>query len=155
DAASAKADGGPDSAKAVADAIENAIDSFFRGTDQYKNVTLADVIAVDNYYNNFPCVWAQYQDSMTYYLYGADDVKAVFAGTLALNKSGAVDITKPNSGYTCSFVPAVNPSDTTKTDVDTIKTVTLTYSDGVFLDDVNVSSPAIGLKGNFLLKRLF
>src|SRR4051812_45102227 len=56
DAALAQADATADSAKAVEDAIENTMDSFFKGTDQYKDVTLADIVAVDNYYNNFPCV---------------------------------------------------------------------------------------------------
>jgi len=155
DTASANADGGPGSAEAVADAIENTMDSFFNGTDQYKNVTLADIVAVDNYYNSFPCVWAQYKDSITYYLYGSDGTTAVFSGTLSLAKSGAVDITKPNGGYTCSFAPAVNSVDTTKTDVDTTKLVNLIYVDGLFLDDVTVDTPAIGLKGSFQLERFF
>ena len=154
-AASANADGSPGSAKAVADAIENTMDTFFKGTDQYKNVTLADLVVVDNYYNNFPCVWAQYKDSIIYYLYGTDGTKAVFAGTLSLNKTGEVDITQPNGGYTCSFAPAVNPADTSKTDVDASKSVNLTYSSGLFLDDVTVDTPDIGLKGNFQLEKLF
>jgi hypothetical protein len=155
DAASANADGSPGSAKAVADAIENAMDSFFKGSDQYKDVTLADVVTVDNYYNYFPFVWAQYKDSITYYLYGSDGTTAVFAGTLSLNKQGAIDITQPNGGYTCSFAPAVNPADTSKTDVDTAKSESLTYSNGLFLNDVTVETPAIGLRGSFLLERLF
>src|SRR5678815_6007068 len=48
DTASANADGSPGSAEAVADAIENTMDSFFKGTDPYKDVTLADIVAVDN-----------------------------------------------------------------------------------------------------------
>jgi hypothetical protein len=155
DAASAAADGSPDSPKAVANAIDNAMDSFFSGTDQYKDVTLADVVAVDNYYNNLPFVWAQYQDSIIYYLYGTDGTTAVFSGTLSLVKSGPVDITQPNGGYTCSFEPAVNPSDTSKTDIDTTRLVNLRYSNGLFLDDPTVDTPAIGLKGSFMLERLF
>jgi hypothetical protein len=131
------------------------MDSFFKGTDQYKDVTLADIVAVDNYYNSFPCVWAQYKDSITYYLYGSDGTTAVFTGTLSLIKPGAVDITKPNGGYTCSFAPAVNPADTSKTNVDATKSVSLTYSGGMFLDDVTVDIPAIGLKGSFQLERHF
>jgi hypothetical protein len=155
DTASTAADGSPDSAKAVADAIENAMDSFFKGTDQYKNVTLADVVAVHNYYNNFPFVWAQYKDSITYYLYGSDGTAATFAGTLSLNKSGSVDITKPNGGYSCSFAPAANPSETSSTDVDTSRAVNVTYNNGVFADDINGSVPKIGLTGSFMLERLF
>jgi hypothetical protein len=155
DAASSNADGSVGSAKAVADAIENTMDSFFKGTDQYKDVTLADIVAVDNYYNNFPCVWAQYRDSITYYLYGTDGRTAVFSGTLTLYKAGAIDITQPNSGYTCSFAPAMNPADTSKTDVDATRSVGLTYSEGLFLDDATVTTPAIGFRGSFLLERLF
>ena len=155
DTASAAADGSPDSAKAVADAIDNAMGSFFKGTDQYKDVTLADVVAVNNYYNNFPFVWAQYRDSITYYLYGSDGTAATFAGTLSLNKSGSVDITKPNGGYSCSFAPAVNPSDTGSTNVNSSQAVNLTYNDGVFADDINASIPKIGLTGSFMLERLF
>ena len=155
DAASTAADGSPDSAKAVADAIENSMDFFFKGTDQYKDVTLADVVAVHNYYNNFPFVWAQYKDSITYYLYGSDGTTATFAGTLSLDKPGAVDITKPNGGYTCSFAPAVNPSDTSSTGVNTSQAVNLSYNDGVFTDYVNASIPKIGLTGSFMLARLF
>jgi len=155
DAALAAADGSADSAKAVADAIENAMDEFFNGTDQYKDVTLAAIVAVDNYYNNFPFVWAQYKDSITYYLYGTDGITAIFSGILSVNKSGAVDITKPNGGYTCSFAPALNPSDTSKTGVDATRSVNLIYSDGLFLDDPTVDTPAIGLKSAFQLERLF
>jgi hypothetical protein len=155
DAVLAAADGGTDSAKAVSDAIEIRMNSFFEGTQEYKDVTLADIVAIDNYYNNFPFVWAQYRDSLTYYLYGTDGTSASFAGTLSLNKSGAVDITKSNGGYTCAFAPAVNPSETSKTDVDTTQSVNLTYSDGLFLDDPQSASPKIGLKGSFLLERLF
>jgi len=154
-AASATADGSPGSAEAVANAIENTMDSFFKGTVQYKDVTLADIVAVDNYYNNFPCVWAQYRDIITYYLYGSDGTTAVFSGTLSLVKPGMVDITKPNAGYTCSFTPAVNPADTSKTDVDPTRSVSLTYSGGMFLDDVTTETPAIALKGSFQLEGFF
>jgi hypothetical protein len=154
-AAAANADGSPGSAEAVANVIENTMNSFFKGTDQYKDVMLADIVAVDNYYNNFPCVWAQYHDSITYYLYGSDGTTAVFSGTLSLVKPGVVDITKPNAGYTCSFAPAVNPADTSKTDVDATRSVSLTYNGGMFLDNVTVDIPAIGLKGSFQLERPF
>jgi hypothetical protein len=61
----------------------------------------------------------------------------------------------PIVGYTCSFAPAVNPSDTGKADVDTSKAVSLTYDNHVFVDDINASTPKIALKGNFQLKRVF
>lgn len=155
DAAFAKADGSADSATAAAGAIEDSMSAFFKSTDKYKTVTLADVVAIDNYYNNFPAVWAQYKDDLTYYLYGSDGETASFAGTLSLKKSGPMDATKAAGGYTCSFIPAVNLSDTSKTDVDAGKAVPLTYVNGWFTDDPKADTPKIGLKGSLMLKRLF
>ena len=133
---------------------DNAIDSFFKGTSQYKDVTLGAMVTVGKYYNNFPCVWAHYKDSITYYLYGREVTIPIFVGALFLNKSGAVDITKPNCGYTCLFAPAGNFVDLSKTDVDVSKMVNLTYIGGAFFDDINTSQPKIELKGNFQLKRV-
>lgn len=152
DAAIAKADGSADSA---AGAIEEAMSAFFNNTDTYKTVTLADVVAIDSYYKNFPAVWAQYKDSITYYLYGSDATTATFAGTLLLKKSGPMDATKVSGGYSCSFVPAVSPADTSKTDVDEKGAVSLTYANGLFTDDPKAATPKIGLKGSFMLKSLF
>ena len=135
--------------------VGNAVDAFFQGTSTYKDVTFMDVLTAEKYYNDFPCVWAEYKDSITYYLYGSNDIAVIFVGALFLNKSGTVDITKPNGGYTCLFAPAVNPSDTSKADVDTSKAVNLTYNSGDFVDDINASTPKIALRGNFQLKRVF
>lgn len=153
EAAAAKADGSAGSAAAVAAAIESTMASFFKSTTDYAQVTLADVVAVDTYYNTFPCVWAQYKDSLTYYLYGSNGTAALFAGTLSLQKNGAIDVTKPGGGYTCTFAPATNPADTSKWDVDASKAVNLTYANGVFTDDPVAAN--IGLKGGFLLQRRF
>jgi hypothetical protein len=83
--------------------IENAVDAFFKGTSSYKDVTLADIMAIEHYYDNFPCVWTQYQDSITYYLYGRQGTTINFVGTLSMNKAGAVDVTRPNSGVHLFF----------------------------------------------------
>lgn len=151
----AKADDSAGSAAAAAGAIEDTMDAFFANTDKYKEVMLADVVAIGSYYNNFPAVWAQYEDSMTYYLYSSDETTATFAGTLMLKKSGPMDAAKPAGGYTCSFVPAVDEADTSKTDVDQSKAVPLAYTNGLFTDDPEATTPKIGLKGSFMLKRLF
>lgn len=144
------ADGGPESAKAISDAMS----PFFESTINYKDVTLADVVAVTQYYNNFPAVWAQYKDSMTYYLYGSNGGTALFAGTLFLLKSGAMDVTKAAGGYNCIFMPAYNPADMNNTGVDASKAVILTYTGGWFVDDPKTDMPKIGLRGSFLLKRV-
>lgn len=150
-----QADGSPGSANAIADAMTNVLTSFFEKTTAYNKVTLADLVAVNNYYNNFPSVWAQYKNSLTYYLYGSDGTTATFAGTLSLQKSGPIDITKASGGYTCTFTPAVNPTDTATTGVDTASAVTLTYADGIFTNDTNAAAPEIALKGSFMLQKIF
>lgn len=155
DDADSKADGSPDSATNVGDSIEGGVAGFFAGTKSYQKVTLPGIVALEAYYNMFPFVWANYADSTTYYLYSSDGKATSFQGALSMKKSGPIDITKANGGYTCSFAPAVTPSDTSKTDVNTAAAKTLTYSDGVFTDDTNADIPQIALKGAFSLKRTF
>jgi hypothetical protein len=153
--ASSKADGSASSASAVGDAVSDGVDAFFKSTKQYQLVTLEQLVAVESYYNKFPFAWAEYADSASYYLYSSDSKTTIFEGTLSLKKTGAIDITKPNGGYTCQFNPSVTPSDTSKIDVDTTKAITLTYTDGLFVDDINSDVPGIAIKGTFQLKRTF
>ncbi len=155
DAAESKADGSPGSATAAASAIDDAMNSFFKSTANYGSVTLGGVVAVANYYNNFPAIWAQYKDNFTYYLYSSDETTAGFAGILTLKKTGQLNVTKANGGYSCSFVPAVAPADTSRTDVDLSRAVSLTYTKGLFVDDPKATDPNIGLIGSFFVKRLF
>jgi hypothetical protein len=150
-----KADGSSGSMKAVADTISNTVNTFFQATDSYKKVTLDAFVAVDSYYKNFPFVWAQYKDDTSYFLYGCDGSTATFEGVLSLKKSGPVDISKPNGGYTCQLLPAVDPKDTGKIDVDVTRAISLTYDDGLFSADANTSNTKLGLQGMFNLKRLF
>lgn len=152
DSASSKADGSAGSAAAVGGAITGGVAAFFAGNDSFKQVSLAELVAVENYYDRFPFVWAQYADSASYYLYTSDGSKTSFQGILFMKK-GTIDITKANGGYDCSFVPAVTPTDTTKTDVDQSNAKPLTYTNGVFGDDPD--TPQIALKGSFQLKRTF
>jgi|GEM_PF-6723967 len=147
----AKADDSPGSAQTVAGAIADIMNTFFKGTQDYQQLSFANVVAVNNYYRNFPVVWAQYKDDITYYLYGGDGTTAGFMGTFSLKKSGPLDVTMPGGGYVCTFMPAVAPTNMDKTDVDATKAVTLFYSNGLFLDDPR----SIGLRGSFLLKRMF
>jgi hypothetical protein len=155
EAAEAKADGSPQSADAVATAIENALQSFFKGTTVYNQVTMAHLAAVDAYHTQLPFPWARRKDDFTYYLYGSDDTSSLFAGTLTLKKSGAVDVTKTNGGYTCQFVPAVASADLSKADVDDSKSITLTYKDGLFVDNPETATPKIALHGDYMLNRMF
>lgn len=150
-----KADGTAARAAAISEAIYEGMTAFFNGTQDYKDVTLADVVAVDGYYTAFPTVWAQYKDSLIYYLYGSDGETAGFTGALSLQKEGALDAAKSNGGYTCLFLPAVNNAGGSTVDVDTGKAVALTYTNGLFVDDAKSATPAIALRGSFILKRAF
>jgi hypothetical protein len=153
-----KADGSDGSTQAIKDTMANGEAAFFQGTTSYKKVTADQICLMEYYYDNFPFVWASY-GSATYYLYSNSDdgSTTTFAGTLTLTKPDTIDITKPNAGYICSFNPAVNPSDLTKTDVDPSQAKTLTYADGLFTEDnsANPDMPFIALKGMFGLKRTF
>ncbi|MBE7174029.1 MAG: hypothetical protein INR73_25875 [Williamsia sp.] len=130
------------------------IAEFFAGTKSYTHVTMASVVAVEAYYESFVFGWANY-GSLTYYLYSSDGNTTSFQGTMVLTQPATIDNTLANSGYTCQFVPAVAPTDTTKVDVDTSKAVSLTFSDGLFVDDTTSDIPDIALKGSFQLRRTF
>lgn len=154
-AASDKADGSDDSSSNVANSITDNVNAFFKSTKKYQNVTLAAIVAVQSYYQKFPFVWAEYNDSVTYYLYSSDGTATSFVGTVSLTNSGAIDLTKANGGYTVTFTPAKNPTDTTTVDVDSSKVKSLTYSDGLFLDDTSADIPGVALRGTFQLKSRF
>lgn len=155
DAVLTKADSSPDQPGAVADVIPASANAFFAATGDYKGVTLADVVAVDQYYSNFPFVWARYKKTLTYYIYGSDSTSASFEGTLVLRLDGAADPAKENGGMSCVFNPAANPADTSKTTVNTSKAVKLNYANGLFTDDGGAAQPGIALKGHFMLKSFF
>lgn len=135
--------------------ISDGADDFFKNTKSYQKVTLEDIVFLEGIYNRLPFVWAQYNNSATYFLYSTDGKSTSFQGALSMTKAGNVDITKPNGGYICQFVPSVTPSDTSKIDVDSSRARSLTYSDGLFVDDLSSDMPGIALKGSFQLKRTF
>jgi hypothetical protein len=147
-----------DNSDGSSDGVNNAmqgIAAFFAGTKSYQKVTMASIVVFEAYCNRFPFIWAGNADKVTYYLYTSDGTKTTFQGALTMSKSGVIDISKQNGGYTCTFTPAVNPSDLTKTDVNTASAKTLTFSDGLFVDDTTTDVPSIAVKGSFQLKRTF
>jgi hypothetical protein len=131
------------------------INYFFQNTASYKQVTQDGLMFVENCYKLFPFVWAGYVNSATYYLYSSDGKVTSFQGMLTLNKTGDIDITRANGGYTCQFLPALTPADTSVTDVDPSKAIKLTYVDGIFTDDPDSDVPNIAIMGSFQLKRTF
>jgi hypothetical protein len=155
--ASTQANGSADSSTAASQSITQTVDSYFQSTKGFKNVTLAAVVAVQSYYGTFPCVWGQGQKTATttYYLYKSSGTATSFVGTIALTPPATLDVTKPNAGYQCVYTPASNGTDTTTVAVNTAGQKSLTYTGGLFVDNPDSDTPAIGVRGTFQIKSLF
>lgn len=154
DSASSAADGSPGSSANVANTVSQQANAFFQGTKSFQNVTLAGLVAIENYYNAFPFVWAGF-GSDTYWLYSSDGKTTSFVGTIALSPPKTLDLTQANGGYTCVFTPASNPTDTTSVEVNTLLARPLSYADGLFVDSLTSDVPNVAVKGTFQIKRLF
>lgn len=154
--ASGAANGSANSSAATAQSVTNTVNQFFKGTKGFQDVTLEAVVAIQSYYGTFPFVWAEYATgTATYYLYNSNGSATSFVGTISLTPPKSLDITKPNAGYTCTFTPASNGSDTTTVNVNTSAAKSLTYTGGLFVDDVNSDVPQVAVKGTFQIKSLF
>lgn len=153
-AAAAQANGSANSTQNTSDTITQNVNAFFQSTKQFQNVTLASVVAIESYYNQFPFIWAEYK-STTYYLYSTNGSTTSFVGQLSLQQPTTLDLTKANGGYTCTFTPAQDSSNLNSVSVNTSEAMNITYLDGVFVNDINVDVPAVSVKGIFQLKRLF
>jgi hypothetical protein len=139
----------------VAQSVTDTVNQFFMGNKSYQDVTLEAVVAIQSYYNTFPFAWAGYASgTTTYYLYSSSGSATSFVGTISLTPPASLDITKPNAGYTCTFTPASNGSDTTTVDVDTSAAKSLTYTGGLFVAAVS-SDASIAVKGTFQSLSLF
>ena len=118
------------------------IDDYFAKTTSFTNVDLNKVTAITTYYSQFPYVWAAYQGSKTYYLYGSDGTNIAYAGSLNIK----VPVTFPANpdkslpGFTITFTDASNI------------TKKLYYQNGQFVDDQVAGVPGICLAGSFALK---
>jgi hypothetical protein len=154
--ASSQANGSSNSSDNVAQSISGTVDAFFKGTKSFQNVTLAAVVAVQSYYASFPFVWAQYATTKTtYYLYSSSGSTTSFVGTLSITPPASLNVALANGGCTCTFTPASNGSDTTNVNVDTAGAKSLTYTNSLFVDNVNSDIPQIAVKGTFQIKSLF
>jgi hypothetical protein len=135
-----------------------AMTAFFAGTQSFKDVTVDAVSTMQAYYNNFPCVWAEYKQNVTYYLYaaGSGGANTDFIGTITLMlPAGKLDLTKPNAGYTCTFTPANNPSDLSSASVNSSKALNLIYANGQFNEQNAGDVPQVAVSGIFQLKSKF
>lgn len=130
--------------------IDDSVEAFFKTTKNYQDLTLSDVVAVENYYQEFPFVWASYT-SKKFWLYSSDGSSSKFVGLITMTKPDIIDLGKANGGYDVYLQTAKKPTDTSSVDVNSEK-IQLTYADGVFVDDVNADVPQIGLSGILRLK---
>lgn len=155
--ASSAANGSSDSADNAAQSITDTVNAFFKTTKGFQNVTLPAVVAIQSYYGTYPCAWAEYgAKAVTYYLYSSNSTASTFVGTISMTPpSTGLNIALANAGYTCTFTPASNGSDLTTVNVNPSAAKKLTYSGGVFVDDVNSDIPQVGVKGTFQIKSTF
>jgi hypothetical protein len=155
--ASSAANGSSDSADNAAQSITDTVNAYFKTTKGFQNVTLPAVVAVQSYYGTYPCAWAEYETkAVTYYLYSSNSTASTFVGTISLTPpSAGMNIALANAGYTCTFTPASNGSDLTTVNVNAAAAKNLTYTGGLFVDDVNSDVPQVGVKGTFQIKSMF
>lgn len=126
--------------------IDTATDTYFQGTEEFKDVHLYTLTAIQSYWEKFPYVWADYGTSKTYYLYSSDGN--------AVSYVGSVNIT----------IPTVVPADT---DASVLKGFSFIFTDpdnnsnglnyvkGQFVDNPKSDFPGIALKGIFQQKSQF
>lgn len=130
-----------DYATALADSDATKAAAFFKATDDYKTLTIDDVVAVQTYYTVYPFVWAYYGADKTYGLHATDGVTNKYVGYISLTNECPVPMNSDKSipGFTITYTngDASQP---------------LYYSNGQFVDDVNSASPGICLQGLFVLK---
>lgn len=123
--------------------IDKGVAAFFASTQQYQSLDLNMVTAVSTYYNAFCYIWAQYKDTMTYYLYSSDGTTQKAEGTLTLTRtssSSPAKVTDHNSGYTITYTDSSG------------NTTPMFYSNGQFVSSLTDDVPAICLMGTFMVK---
>jgi hypothetical protein len=154
--ASGAANDAPGSAEATAQNIPATVNAFFEGTKDYQNLTQDKVVVVQSYYDTFPFVWAEYANGpTTYYLYSSNGHATSFVGTISLTPPAVLNVAVANAGYTCTFTPAANGSDTSTVAVTASAAKSLTYTGGLFVNDVDADVPEIALRGTFQVKSTF
>lgn len=120
--------------------MDDQVSTFFANTDDFKSVTMDSVIAVQSYYDNFPYVWANYQNTKSFYFYSTDGTTVAYEGSIALTIPAAPTTDKSLPGFSFAFTDANN------------NTTALKYINGLFLDDKDV--PKISLSGLFVKKSM-
>lgn len=128
------------------ESIDSSVNQFFQSTNDYQDVTLSSYDALTNYYNSYPNVWANYQDSMSYYIYesNAKSGSQDSIGTLKMVKvsTGVPDVNDHNGGYNIQYTDSKG------------KVTKMYYSNGQFVSDINSDLPALALSGTFTVKNM-
>ena len=124
--------------------IDSKVNAFFASTDNYKDVTLNSLTAIQTYWEAFPFIWAGYAASKSYYLYSSDGTTVSYVGSVNITAptTAPASIDKSLPGFTLSFTPADNSG-----------TKTLKYLNGQFVDSLETTT--VALKGVYQLKSQF
>ncbi|QQG26662.1 apolipoprotein A1/A4/E family protein [Pectobacterium carotovorum] len=115
---------------------ENAIDTFFQGTKQFKNCTSVTYASVQSYIGTFAGTSVGFNPSYTFYMYQSTSDDVVANGQVIFNLNNLkvpFDLTDNNGGYSIFYTDSSG------------KNTSLTYNKGQFVSDVNADFPSICL----------
>ena len=124
--------------------IDSKVDAFFQSTENYKDVTLNSLTAIQTYWAAYPYIWAGYAAGKSYYLYSSDGTTASYVGSLNITApaTAPASVDKSLPGFTLNFSPADGSSPKP-----------LKYINGQFVDSVETTT--VALKGIYQLKSQF
>lgn len=119
---------------------EKEVDTFFKGQDDYKNVTLDMYHAVTTYYTYLPYGWAGEGKNKTYWIYKGDQADTLPVGKLEITNKWSVplDVT-PTDDFKATLI--VKGMDDTA----------LNFKEGLLYDRAG-GDASISLLGSFILK---
>ncbi len=131
--------------------LNQAVTDIAAKYNDYKYVDLFTVTTVQSYFDTVPYVHADYEDKKYFYFYSNHSGSTMFIGRLDLIK-GTIAPDAKNGGYSITYYPAVNPSDTDKYDVDISKSLDIIYSNGYFYDS---AGSRLYLTGSSIKKSIY
>ncbi|GKW43777.1 hypothetical protein LOZ86_11385 [Pectobacterium parvum] len=115
---------------------ENAIDTFFKGINQFNNCTSVTYASVMSYIKTFAGASVGFNPSYTFYLYQSASDKVVANGQVKFtlnNKNPPFDLTDSNGGYSIVYTDGSGAN------------TNLTYNNGQFVSDINAAFPSVCL----------
>ncbi|WP_187696182.1 hypothetical protein, partial [Xanthovirga aplysinae] len=113
--------------------MQQNIDNFFQGTDQFNDVTFLNVLAIQGYGAKYPFLWANFTD-VTYLLYNSGPAGTfTHIGNLVLTPPTTAGLNEENGGYTINFT-VVNEGEGSFTSNE----YDITFSpEGIFIDNAS------------------